>query len=149
VSVAALFALAFCLVNQWWVASAIAGAALVAGVSYLAVGRSRRGAASTATLSLGGPYGNGPYRETAAEPDDKMVASLAEMAEKLRNLPDGQAPKIDWLPLDESVAAGKAAAAKLDYRSAVRHYAAGLRAVMQQLRQHRTTATDDSGVYRP
>jgi len=27
VSVAALFALAFCLVNQWWVASAIAGAA--------------------------------------------------------------------------------------------------------------------------
>jgi hypothetical protein len=70
------------------------------------------------------------------------------MAEKLRNLPDGQAPKIDWLPLDESVAAGKSAAAKLDYRSAVRHYAAGLRAVMQQLRQHRTTATDDSGAYR-
>jgi PPM family protein phosphatase len=149
VSVAALFALALCLVNQWWVASAIAGAALIAGVSFLAAGRSSRSAASTATFSLGGPYGNGPYRDTPIESDAKMVASLAEMTEKLRNLPDGQGPKIDWTPLDESMATGKAEAASGDYRQAIGGYAAGLRAVMQQLRQHRLTATDDSGIYRP
>ncbi len=148
-SVAALFALVLCLVNQWWVASAIAGAALVAGLSFLAAGRSRRGVTSPAALSLGGPYGNGPYRETDIEPDDKLIASLAELAEKLRNLPDGKGPKIDWTPLDESVAAGKSAAANGDCHGAICHYAAGLRAVMQQLRQHRLTATDDSGVCRP
>jgi protein phosphatase len=148
VSVAALFALAFCLVNQWWVASAVAGAALVAGLSFLAAGRSRRGIATPATFSLGGPYGNGPYRETDREPDEKMVASLAEVAETLRNLPNGQGPKIDWTPLNDSVAAGKVAAASGDYLSAIQRYAAGLRAVMQQLRQHRTTTTDESGVYR-
>lgn len=148
VSVAALFALALCLVNQWWVASAITGAALLAGLSFLAAGRSRRGVAAPASFSLGGPYGNGPYRETAVEPDEKLVASLAEMAEKLRNLPNGQGPKIDWTPLNESVAAGKSAAASGDYGSAIHRYAAGLRAVMQQLRQHRTTATDESGAYR-
>jgi protein phosphatase len=148
VSVAALFALALCLVNQWWVASAIAGAALLAGLSFLAAGRSRRGVAAPASFSLGGPYGNGPYRETAMETNEKLVASLAEMAEKLRNLPNGQGPKIDWTPLNESVAAGKSAAASGDYGSAIHRYAAGLRAVMQQLRQHRTTATDESGAYR-
>jgi PPM family protein phosphatase len=148
VSVAALFALVFFLVNQWWVASAIAGAALIVGVSFLVAGGLRRNGASTATLSLGGPYGNGPHRETTIEPDPKMVASLAEMAEKLRNLPNGQGPQIDWTLLDDSMAAGQAAAASGDYRNAIGRYAAGLRAVMEQLRQHRLTATDDSGIYR-
>jgi len=148
VSVAALFALALCLVNQWWIASAISGAALVTGVSFLVAGRSRLGVASPGALSLGGPYGNGPYRETAREPDDKIVASLAELAEKLRSLPDDQGVKIDWAPLDESVSQAKAAAASGDFRTAIRRYAAGLREVMQQLRQHRSMATDDSGVYR-
>ena len=102
---------------------------------------------SSASVSLGGPYGNGPYRETASEPDEKIVASLAEMAEKLRNLPNGHGLKIDWTPLDEATAAGKAAAASGDHCTAIRRYAEGLRVVMQQIRQHRLTATDDSGVY--
>jgi hypothetical protein len=147
VTVAALFALAFFLVNGWWIASAIAGAALIAGVSFLVMGRSRRIGASSTSVSLGGPYGNGPYRETASEPDEKIVASLAEMAEKLRNLPNGHGLKIDWTPLDEATAAGKAASASGDHCTAIRRYAEGLRVVMQQIRQHRLTATDDSGVY--
>jgi protein phosphatase len=148
-SVAALFAVALCLVNQWWVASAIAGAALLTGVAFLAAGRFRRNGGPSAALALGGPYGNGPYRDTTSEPDEKVVASLAEMAEKLRSLPNGHGLKIDWTPLDASTAAGKAAAASGDHCAAIRRYAEGIRTVMQQLRQRRLTATDDSGVYQP
>ena len=47
-----------------------------------------------------------------------------------------------------SAAAGKAAAASGDYCTAIRRYAEALRAIMQQIRQHRHAATDDSGVHR-
>ncbi len=147
-SVAALLTLAFCLVNGWWIASVVAGAALLTSLGLLLSSRNRTGGQSAAAVSLGGPYGNGPYRETVAEPDGKVVASLAELAEKLRSLPAGQGPKIDWQPLDELTAAGKTAAESGDHCTAIRRYSEAVCAVMQQLREHRLTATDDSGVYR-
>ncbi len=148
VCVATLLALAFCLVNEWWIASMVAGAALLTSLGLLLSKRNRTGARSSATVSLGGPYGNGPYRDTAAEPNDKIVASLAELAGKLRALPEGQGPKIDWQPLDGLMAEGKAAADGGDHCSAIRHYSEAIRAVMQQIRQHRTRDTGDSGILR-
>lgn len=148
ISVAILLALAFCLVNEWWIASAVAGAALVASIGMLAMARNGGGGFCPSPVSLGGPYGNGPYRDTSAEPDETIVASLAQQAEKLRGIPAGQGPRIDWQAIDELIAAGKAAAESRNFCPAVRHYAEALRNVMHQFRQHRLTIADDSGVYR-
>jgi serine/threonine protein phosphatase PrpC len=141
-SVAALFALTFCLVNQWWIAAVVAGVALLTLLGITFSKRSANGRGNP--VSLGGPYGNGPYRDTAAEPNEKFIGSLAELIEKLRGLPPGQGPKIDWQSLDASIAAGKTAAENRDYCTAVGRYSEAIRSVMQQLRQHRQKATDDS-----
>jgi len=144
-SVVALFALTFCLVNEWWIASAVAGVALL---TLLGITFSKRGipAAGGNPVSLGGPYGNGPYRDTLAEPNEKIIGSLAEMLEKLRGIPAGQGPTIDWQPLDESINLGKQAADNRDYCTAVRHYSSAIRAVMDQLRRSRQKGTDDSSI---
>jgi protein phosphatase len=147
-SIATLFALTFCLVNEWWIASVVAGAALLTSLGLMLSNRSRTGGRSGGSVSLGGPYGNGPYRDTVTEPNEAIVASLAELANKLRDLPPGQGPKIEWPPVDELTALGKAAAASGDYCTAIRRYAEAIRAVMQQIRQNRLSATDDSGIYR-
>ena len=41
--------------------------------------------------SIGGPYGNGPYRETPCEPNRKVVDSLAEIVAKLVSCPEATA----------------------------------------------------------
>jgi protein phosphatase len=146
-SIVALFALTLCLVNEWWIASAVAGVALLTLLGITFSKRSGPGGAGT-PASLGGPYGNGPYRDTPAEPNEKIITALAEIMEKLRGIPAGQGPKIDWKPLDESIAEGKRAAENRDYCAAVRHYSTAVRAIMQQLRQHRQKSTDDSSVGR-
>lgn len=134
--------------NAWWTAAAVAGATLLAALGLQRSTRDRRGNLRPTPNSLGGPYGNGPYRDTLAEPNEKIVASLAELAEKLRSLPESQGLKLDWRPLDKLTAAGKAAAERSDYGTAIRHYAEAIRDVMQQLRRHHHSTTDESGVYR-
>jgi hypothetical protein len=121
---------------------------LLTAVGFLIAGRNRRGTTSAPTFSsLGGPYGNGPYRESTCEPNERVVGSLAELTQTLRDLPEAQDMGIDWKPLEEMSTAGKAAAANGDHHAAIRHYSAAIRAIMQQLRQHRNAATDDSGIY--
>ena len=146
VSIVALFALALCLVNQWWIASAVAGVTLLALLGILISKRNGSAGRRGIHVSLGGPYGNGPYRDTLAEPNEVFIGKLAEMIEKLRGLPTDQGPKIDWQPLEASITAGKAAAEDRDYGTAVCRYAEAIRGVMQQLRQHRQKSTDDSSV---
>lgn len=142
--VAALFALTLCLVNEWWTASIAAGAALLTSLGLLLASRNRNGRRASAAISLGGPYGNGPYRNTVAEPNEKIVASLAEMADKLREVPAGQGPKIDWPTVDHLTSAGKSAAQSGDYCQAIRKYSEAIRAVMDQIRSHRLMETDDT-----
>lgn len=144
-SVVALFALAFCLVNEWWIAAAVAGAAVLASMGRLFFGRNRGRGLCPPPTSLGGPYGNGPYRDVPAEPNEKLVSTLAELATKLRDLPAGHGPNINWQPIEEMTKAGKAAADANDYCTAIRRYADALRAIMQQIRQRRLTDTADSG----
>lgn len=146
-SIVTLFTLTFCLVNEWWVAAVVAGVALLTllGITFTKRSVPRAGGNS---VSLGGPYGNGPYRDTLAEPDDKLIKCLAEQLDRLRSLPAGQGPSIDWKLLDEAIAAGKNAAENRDYCTAVCRYTEAIRAVMQQIRQHRLRATDDSSIGR-
>ncbi|MGE3241123.1 MAG: PP2C family serine/threonine-protein phosphatase [Pirellulales bacterium] len=143
VSVVALFTLTFCLVNEWWIAAAVAGVALL---TLLGITFSKRGIVGGGgnPVSLGGPYGNGPYRDTPAEPDDKIIKGLSEQLNRLRGLPAEQGPTIDWKPLDELIAAGESAAENRDYCTAVCRYTEAIRAVMQNFRQHRLKATDES-----
>ena len=58
-----LLALTFCLVNEWWIAAAVAGVA-VAHVVGNHLQQAQRASGGGDPVSLGGPYGNGPYRDT-------------------------------------------------------------------------------------
>jgi hypothetical protein len=98
--------------------------------------------------SLGGPYGNGPYRQISCEPNRKVVENLGEIVAKLRGLSSSCSVRINWKPLDDAAASAATAAKQGDFHAAVRCYAAGIRAVMHDLRQHRVTVADESGVYR-
>ena len=44
--------------------------------------------------SLGGPYGNGPYRKASGTPSSQVIDALTEAADKLRGLSDTE-PN-DW-----------------------------------------------------
>jgi PPM family protein phosphatase len=140
-AVACLFAAAFCLVNQLWAALTVFTAGLVTSVGYLAY--SKNGASDncgSSHRSIGGPYGNGPYRETPCEPNRKVVDSLAEIAATLRQLPEGNSLNVDWPTLDRLTAEAKAAADVGDYMSAIKRYSEGIRSTMQNIRQQRETA---------
>jgi protein phosphatase len=148
IGVAAILALAFCAVNEWWIASAVSGVVLVAAAAMLFVRPIAHGVRCAPSESLGGPYGNGPYRQISCEPNRKVVESLGAIVAKLRGLSTNGSVRINWKPLDEAAATAATAADRGDFCTAIRSYSAGIRAVMQELRQHRVTVTDDSGVYR-
>jgi serine/threonine protein phosphatase PrpC len=148
IGVAAILALAFCAVNEWWIASAVSGAVLVTTAAMLFVRPVARGVRCAPSESLGGPYGNGPYRQISCEPNRKVVESLGAIVAKLRGLSTNGSVRINWKPLDDAAATAATAADRGDFCSAIRSYSAGIRAVMQELRQHRVTVADDSGVYR-
>jgi protein phosphatase len=144
-AIACLFAFAFCLVNEFWIPAAISAAGVATAVGLLATSRNHRSANSRTSDSIGGPYGNGPYRESSCEPNRRVVDGLEEMVDKLRNLPDRDDLLLDRTPLEKQSAAAQAAADRGDYCSAVKRYADAIRAIMGQLRQHRRTIDDIAG----
>ena len=96
---------------------------------------------------IGGPYGNGPYRNIDCELNQKIVAAIAELCNRMREVPDGgdgQAA-IEWKSFDEDRDAAKTACEGGDYRSAVRLYC---RAIADAMRQLAATAPapPDSGI---
>ena len=66
----------------------------------------------------------------------------------MRSQLSGRDFTIDWTPLDGAESEGRAATERGDHCGAIRSYSTGIRAIMAQLRQQRTTATDDSNIYR-
>jgi PPM family protein phosphatase len=143
-AIACLFALAFCLVNQFWTASVVCGAGLLASFGTFVSTKMRRQAeAYSSDRSIGGPYGNGPYRETPCDPNRKVVDSLAEITTKLRELPEcGSARRSG--PLDKLTGEANAAADAGDFSTAVKRYAEAIRTTMQQIRIQRSTTDDTS-----
>jgi protein phosphatase len=138
-AIACLFALAFCLVNQFWPASAIFGVGILATGGLLFSKRSRHSAPCNLDRSIGGPYGNGPYRETPCDPSRKVVDSLSEITAKLRDLPAGLGVSVSGTALNRLSAEAIAAAEAGDFVTAIKRYAEAIRSTMQQIRVQRTT----------
>lgn len=146
---ASLVLLAYCLVNRMWLGAMLSAAAL--GASLLAtVGvRARQTRLPSVKVgTLGGPYGNGPYRKTNCPPDSRMVAVLAEMAAALRALPEKEPDRwtIDWSSFDAERAQAVAAAERADHVEAVRRYCCAIRQAMRQFGEHRPTVESDSNL---
>jgi protein phosphatase len=147
---ACLATLIYFVVNQLWAGVLISAIGMVASM-VAAVGlRGRPTVAGGGGVgSLGGPYGNGPYRKTTCPPNGKIVATLAEIATTLRALPEKEPGNwsVDWHPFDLQRAAAAAAAESGDYANAIRQYCQAIREIMQQVREHRPTIdTDGSNV---
>jgi PPM family protein phosphatase len=138
-AIACLFALAFCLVNQFWPASALFGVGLLATGGMFFSKRNRQFTPCTSDRSIGGPYGNGPYRETPCEPNRKVVDSLAEITAKLRDLPGGMSVSVSGTALDRLTGEANAAAGAGDFAAAIKRYSEAIRTTMQQIRVQRTT----------
>ena len=139
--------MAYCLWHQIWPLAVLSAAALVAVAVLSAIAfRASALAGCPQVRPLGGPYGNGPYRKAECSPNDKVVASLAEIAAKLRALPEKEPGEwtVDWQPFDSESAAAAASAEKSQYADAVRQYCRAIRDIMRQLREKRPTVDGDS-----
>jgi protein phosphatase len=144
---ACLAVIAYFLWHQNWLGAVISAAVLaVVAVVFAVAFRSSARAGCPEVRPLGGPYGNGPYRKAECSPNGKVVASLADIAVKIRALPEKEPGewKVDWQPFDSGRAAAAASAEKGQYAEAVRQYCGAIRDIMRQLREKRPTVDGDS-----
>jgi protein phosphatase len=132
--------LAFCLMNRFWNGAIASSVALVGAIVSAVVSRRGTSTSCPPTRPIGGPYGNGPYRKTACEPNRKVVDTLADVAAKVRELPDREPGdwKIDWHAFDARRSKAQSAADREDFAEAIRQYGQAIREIMRQLREHRS-----------
>ncbi len=131
--------LAYCWANQFWNGVFASAIGLFFALVVAVAGRSRSATPCPPIRSIGGPYGNGPYRKTQADPDRKFVDVLAEVAARLRNSSEQELKNatIDWQPFDTQRAQAAATAEAGDNAAAIRQYSHAIRNIMVQLRNHR------------
>ena len=135
-SIGCLFALAFSLVQQWWVPATISAAGLATAIGLLLARRNGHRAFSQSAGPIGGPYGNGPHRQLKCEPNREVFDTLQETIGRLRQLRDDYGRSIDWAPLEKLDGEAAAAAEAGDYRTAVLRFAQALRETMRQIREY-------------
>jgi len=147
---ACLFIVAFCLPFLLLVGNTLGAviSAVVLGMAAAYVLSSLRNRTLNNSLSrpIGGPYGNGPYREAICEPNRQVADSLAEIANNLRQIPADNGLKIDWQPLDAETSQAAAAVDQGDFTAAVRHYCHAIRRLMEQIRAQQRTVDSTTGV---
>jgi protein phosphatase len=135
--------LGYFVLNRLWTGAVICAVALVGALMTALTLRPRHANGCPPTRSLGGPYGNGPHRKVDCPPNGKIIASLAEIASTLRELPEKEqtnwAAKVDWKFFDEARSQAAEASKNGDYVTAIRQYCRGIRNVMKQFREHRPT----------
>jgi hypothetical protein len=136
---ACLAILAYSVVNQYWLGAIVSGVGFVAAAAAGMAFRATHVGACPPIGSIGGPYGNGPYRRIQCAPNGKVVAALGEIAAKLRELPaketgDG---RVNWNAFDAACAAAKVATERGDYVVSVREFCSAIRGIMKQLRDLR------------
>jgi hypothetical protein len=99
--------------------------------------------------SIGGPYGNGPYRKAKCAPNNQVVATLAEIAGKLREQANknhgNRAP--DWEAFEAARDEAAASAEKGDHVAAIRQYGAAIRNIMKKFRGGGGTTEDSVAPY--
>jgi hypothetical protein len=146
---ACLATLLYFVSHRLWVGAAVSAVGVIAALAAAVMLRARlTGDACPPIGLLGGPYGNGPYRRADVAPNERIVDDLAQVAEKLRTLPErepGNWP-IDWHAFDAERASAHAAAKRGDYAAAVRDYCRSIHKIMQQLREHRPTIDPDDAI---
>jgi PPM family protein phosphatase len=137
--------LAYCMLNELWVGALISVGALAVSVAAAILFRAGIRPGCPVVRPLGGPYGNGPYRKSECQPNGKVVATLADIGVRLRELPEKEPGDwtINWQPFDDERAAAAAAAESGDYLAAVRQYSHAIREIMRELREHRPTVDRD------
>jgi hypothetical protein len=130
---------AYCLVNRLWNGAITSALGLVFALVIAIAGRSRSAARCPLIRPIGGPYGNGPYRKTQAEPNRKIVDVLAEITAGLRNSSERELKNanIDWQPFDAQRAQAATTAESGDNVAAIRQYTQAIRDIMRQLRDQR------------
>jgi hypothetical protein len=133
--------LAYCALNGLWAGALVSAGALAISAAAALLFHANAGPACPVVRPLGGPYGNGPYRKAECQPNGKVVTTLADIATRLRELPEREPGEwtVDWQPFDVERAAAAAAAQAGDYMSAVRKYSHAIREIMRELREHRPT----------
>lgn len=143
---ACLATLLYFLSKQLWAGAVVSAVGMLAAL--LAATRFRpRSQGAGGVGSIGGPYGNGPYRKTDCPPNGQLVATLADIAAMLRGLPEKEPGNwsVDWQPFDDQRAQAASAAEAGDHTSAISQYCQAIREIMQQLREHRPTIDPDAG----
>lgn len=141
--------LAYCVVNHSWPAAIGAAVVVVAALAAAMLSRSPVRAAYPPIQSIFGPYGNGPYRKADSTPNERVVATLADIATKLRDQSNNEHGNrgFDWQSFEDTRAKAAAAAGKGDLADAIRGYSAAIRKIMKQCRLHnRTTAAGSDGI---
>lgn len=134
--------LAYCLVNHIWLGAVASAGGAIAAVSIGILSRGLCAAKCPPIQSIGGPYGNGPYRKAKCSPNEKVVATLAEIATKLREQSNRNSGNrtVDWQAFEEARSVAAAHADKGEHVEAIRQYSAAIRRIMKQFRgQNRTT----------
>ncbi len=135
--------LVYCTAYHYWpgtIGSAIGFVATVA--AGLMLRSSSTANACPPIRSIGGPYGNGPYRKAKCTPNRQIVAMLAEIAGKLREQSCKNHAKraLNWQAFEDDLAEAAALAEKEDHAGSIRQYSAAIRRIMTQCReQGRTT----------
>ncbi|HVT26872.1 MAG TPA: PP2C family serine/threonine-protein phosphatase, partial [Lacipirellulaceae bacterium] len=139
----------YCAAHDFWPAAVGSAVGFLAAVAAGLMMRTPPNATSCPPIhSIGGPYGNGPYRKAQCTPNRHVVATLAEIAGKLReqSCKNHGNRALDWKAFEDSLNEAAASAEKEDHAIAVRKYSAAIRTIMKQCRQQgRTTEADTDG----
>lgn len=141
-----LVLLAYCIVNEHWLAALGSATGFLAAVAASLAMRNSPPAACPPIHSIGGPYGNGPYRKAKCAPNSQVVATLADIAAKLREQSGknhgSRAP--DWASFEAARTEAAALEEKGDHAGAIRQYSAAIRKVMKKFREHGRTTEDSA-----
>jgi hypothetical protein len=128
--------------SQFWLGAVGSVIGLIAAVTAGIALRSSATIRCPPIQSLGGPYGNGPYRKAKCTPNPRVVATLAEIAGKLQEQSNKERNNrtLNWQAFEDARGKAAAAADKGDYIDAIRQYSTAIRKIMKQCRgQGRTT----------
>jgi PPM family protein phosphatase len=138
--------LGFCVLKEYWAAAAGSAVGFLAVVAAGIGIRKSSPAVCPPIQSIGGPYGNGPYRKAKCAPNSQIVATLADIAAKLREQSNknhgNRAP--DWESFEAARTEAAALAEKGDHAGAIRRYSAAIRKIMKKFREHGRTTEDGS-----
>ncbi len=101
--------------------------------------------------TLGGPYGNGPYRTIDCHSGEPAAKALSDVVEQLAELehrdPSELAPLVsDWAPFQSERHQAAEAAQQGNPSGAISHYGAAIRLLMDQVRESRSAEDSDTQV---